>query len=211
MKNFFAVILFILSICFLIPGITQPLMTIKATINKQQVFDMATNALVEQTKGNIFIENILNSVVSQFKFEGSVEVFESTRSLVETMEQLISDGHVIVGVLIGIFGVVIPCIKIFLTLLSMTLQGKHAKYKLLLTSSFLSKWSMSDVYVMAILVAFFSINANEHAINTVQMNAELGIGFYYFAAYCLLAIMAGQLFQNQESKVNRKKKNRYIE
>ncbi len=201
MKNLSATILFVLSICFLVPGITKPLMTIKATIHKQQMFDMATNALVEQTKGNIFIEKILNTVVRQFKFEGTMEVFESTRSLVETMEQLISNDHMLVGILIGLFGVVIPCIKIILTLLSFTLNSRQVKYKLLLTSSFLSKWSMSDVYVMAVLVAFFSINANEHAINTVQMNAELGAGFYYFSVYCLLAIAAGQLFQYQNSRI----------
>jgi hypothetical protein len=203
MKNFFAVIFFFLSICFLIPGVTQPLMTIKATIDKQQIFDMVTASFLEQSKGNIFIENIINLVVQKFKFEGTIEVFESTRSLVETMDQLISNDHVIVGLLIGIFGVVIPGIKIFLTLISLISNSRHVRRRLLLASSLLGKWSMSDVFVIAIFVAFLAINANEQSINTIQMNAELGQGFYYFATYCLLAIAAGQLFQYQEPQIEK--------
>jgi len=38
-----------------------------------------------------------------------------------------------------------------------------------------------------------AINANEYAVNTVRMKATLGSGFYFFVAYCLLAIAAAQL------------------
>ncbi|MEO1941149.1 MAG: hypothetical protein ABGX60_04675 [Candidatus Thioglobus sp.] len=39
------------------------------------------------------------------------------------------------------------------------------------------------------------MNANKQAIQAVQMNAQLEPGFYFFAAYCLLAIAAGQTMQ----------------
>jgi hypothetical protein len=56
---------------------------------------------------------------------------------------------------------------------------------------------MSDVFVMAILVAFLTVNANEQTLGAVQLNAELQSGFYFFSVYCLLAIAAGQLFERQ--------------
>lgn len=200
MKKYLAIFLFLLSICFLIPGVTHPLMTIKATIDKQQMFDMVTASFLEQSKGNFLVENMINLVVKQFKFEGTAEVFESTRSLVETMEQLIAHDYLLVGILIGLFGVVIPVFKIILTLVALISRSEKVSQLLFKFSSVLSKWSMSDVFVMAILVAFLTVNANEHSINTVHMNVQLGEGFYYFATYCLLAILAGQLFQFPNKK-----------
>ncbi len=197
MKKHFPTFLYIFSIAFLIPGITQPLMTIKATVNKQKMFDMTAESLVSQFQGNNVIQNIMQSTLQQFNIEGTVKVFESTRSLLETMQELISHNHPIVGLLIGLFGVVIPLVKIILTLVSLLSDSEETRHRLLNLSSLLSKWSMSDVFVIAIMVGFLAVNANEHAINSVQMNAELGSGFYFFATYCLIAIAASQLLQYQ--------------
>ena len=193
MKKYLPAALFVLSIIFLIPGIMQPLLTIKATVDKQEMVNLATDAILPPDKGNSLFHSMLQPVLQNLKVEGTVEVFESTRSLLETMSELISHGHAVVGLLIGLFGVIIPLIKIILTLTASFLSSQEDKDRLLNISGLLSKWSMSDVFVMAIIVAFMAINANEQAINTVQMNAQLGPGFYYFAAYCLLAIIAGQL------------------
>lgn len=203
MKKYLAIFLFILSIIFLILGITLPLMTIEAVVNKQDMLNLATETLFPPQQSSNFIHSMLRSVAGQIHVEGSVTVFESTRSLLETMRELISHDHVIVGLLIGIFAVIIPVIKITLSILTLFLSP--AKSILLLkVSSLLGKWSMSDVFVMAIIVAFFTINANEQSSNTVQMKAELERGFYFFVAYCLLAIAAGQLLENQACRKDKK-------
>ena len=196
MQKHIPTILFVLSIIVLIPGITLPLLTIKATVNKQEMLELATQVLVPRTgQGSNFVQNMLQSVLQQLNIEGSVQVFESTRSLLGTMHDLVLNDHIVVGLLIGLFGVVIPVIKIILTLLSMILKHQDDKKQMLKISNLLSKWSMSDVFVMAIIVAFLTVNANEQAVDAVQLNAELQSGFYFFTAYCILAITAGQLFE----------------
>lgn len=198
MKKYIPIFLFILSIAFLIPGIIQPFMTIKVDISKQELFDIATKEAFPPTQqSNDFMQNMLQSLLQEVNFEGSINAFESTRSLLETMCELISHDHVTVGLLIGFFGVFIPFIKIILTLIALFLASGETRSDLLKMSSLLSKWSMSDVFFMAILVAFFTVNANAPAINTIQMSASLGSGFYFFATYCLLAIAASQLMQFQ--------------
>ncbi len=196
MKKYFPVILFVLSILFLIPGITLPLMTIEATVNKQDMLKLAAESLFSSEQNGNFIQSMLQSFAQQMHVEGSAKVFESTRSLLETMKELIAHDHVVVGLLIGLFAVVIPVIKIILSLLTVFLEPSKSRL-LLKISSLLGKWSMSDVFVMAIIVAFFTINANEQVINTVQMKAELEQGFYFFAVYCVLAIAAGQLLERR--------------
>lgn len=199
MAKYFPLFLFVLSICFLVPGLTKPLMTIEATVDKKEMLGLAAETLAPSDQNSNFIQNMLQSVVQQLDVEGSVVVFKSTRSLLGTMTELISHGHAVVGLLIGLFGVVIPLVKIVLTMLSLCLQSPKIRMQLLKISSLLGKWSMSDVFTMAIIVTFLAINANEQAIDTVQMNAELNSGFYYFAVYCLLAIAAGQLLQGKQA------------
>ena len=199
MKKYFPHFLFILSIAFLIPGVTLPLLTIQATIDKQEMLSMVMKAMFPPDQSNNFVQNMLRSVLQQINLEGSVEVFESTRSLIKTMTELISHDHIVVGLLIGVFGLIIPLFKIILILLSVLVYSSDKKNYLLKVSGLLGKWSMSDVFVMAIIVAFLAINANEQSIKAIQMNAELGSGFYFFAIYCLLAIAAGQLLEKRAS------------
>lgn len=203
MAKYLPVCLFIFSIICLVPGLTEPLITIEATVDKQDMVALAAQSISAPQQTDNFLQNMLHSVIAQLQVQGSVLVFSSTRSLLGTMHELIAHGHEFVGILIGLFGVVIPVIKIILTTLSVFLPVQKNKTALLNISSVLGKWSMSDVFVMALMVAFLAINANEDSINTVQMNAELGRGFYFFATYCLLAIAAGQLMQSNEKKKSR--------
>ena len=200
MTKYLPVCLFIFSIICLVPGLTEPLITIEATVDKQDMVALAAQAIAPPQQTDNFLQNMLHSVIAQLQVQGNVLVFSSTRSLLGTMHELIAHGHQFVGILIGLFGVVIPLIKIMLTTLSVFLPVQKSKTALLNISSVLGKWSMSDVFVMALMVAFLAINANEGSINTVQMSAELGRGFYFFAAYCLLAIAAGQLMQRRGAR-----------
>ncbi len=197
MKKQLSVLLFILSLIFLIPGITQPLLTIKASVNKQEMVELAAELILSEDNKNTFIQSMVQSVLQQLNLQGQVEVFESTRSLLGTINQLISHGHIFVGLLVGVFGLIIPVIKIALILIAFLPTQPEIKRRLINISSLLSKWSMSVVYVMAIFVAFLAINANEQSIDPVQMQAKLGSGFYFFAAYCLLAIAANQLLEQK--------------
>ena len=46
----------------------------------------------------------------------------------------------------------------------------------------ISKWSMADVFLVGVYVAFLSAKATDN------LDAEIHQGFYYFAAYCLVSI-----------------------
>ena len=170
-----------------------PLMRIEATVEKQAMLSLTAQALTPDDDANHLIGSMLQSFVNQLEVEGDVLVFKSTRSLLGTMSELISHGHVLVGVLIGLFGVLIPIIKILIMLWAWVFATPRLARQLLSINAHLGKWSMSDVFVMALIVTFLAINANEYAINTVQMKAEFGPGFYFFTVYCLLAIAVSQL------------------
>jgi paraquat-inducible protein A len=51
---------------------------------------------------------------------------------------------------------------------------------------------MNDVFVVAVYTAFLAGKANEN------LDASLGVGFYYFTAYCLTSLLALQLMKIEE-------------
>ncbi len=58
--------------------------------------------------------------------------------------------------------------------------------RLLLT---IGKWSMADVFVVAVFLALFTLDESQFS------HSWLGHGLYFFAAYCVLSIAASQLMQ----------------
>ncbi|MEO1889018.1 MAG: paraquat-inducible protein A [Cycloclasticus sp.] len=197
MTKFVPIVLFVLSLAFLLPGLTTPLMTIEAKIDKKEMIEMGADLLIKPGQSRGFIQDVVESLVQDMGVEGELTVFTSTRSLLATMRELLLNGHLLVGVLIGLFGLVIPLIKMALVTWSFVTASASRRKGLLKISGLLGKWSMSDVFLMSVLVAFFAINANEYADDVLQMQAELHEGFYYFATYCLLAILANQLMERK--------------
>jgi predicted Co/Zn/Cd cation transporter (cation efflux family) len=204
MIKYFSIGLFVLSMILLVPGLTKPLMTIEATVDKKEMIDLGANLLIKPGRSSGFIQDMVESLVKSLDIEGDVTVFQSTRSLLATMKELVNNGHLIVGVMIGVFGLVIPLVKLCLVLVSLLVKSPMLSARLIRLNGVLSKWSMSDVFVIAILVAFLAINANEYADEVLEMSATLHEGFYYFAAYCVLAIAAGQLMERQITQQEQK-------
>jgi len=61
------------------------------------------------------------------------------------------------------------------------------------TSALLAKWSMADVFVMALIISFLAIKASAGTSTLLQTEITLESGFYYFLGYCLLFILSSQL------------------
>ncbi len=59
-------------------------------------------------------------------------------------------------------------------------------------SGHISKWSMADVFLIGVFIAFLAANSIDQSKDVLQVQATLGTGFYYFLGYCLLSILSSQ-------------------
>ena len=75
------------------------------------------------------------------------------------------------------------------------------RHPLLWLNARMSKWSMADVFVMALLVAYLAGSASEQMGSLLIMSAQLEVGFWYFLAYCLFSIAASSLVTEPELQV----------
>ena len=63
----------------------------------------------------------------------------------------------------------------------------------------IAKWSMADVFVVAVFIAYLAAQASTAAPGDpgaapplVAFTAHFGAGFYWFAAYCLFSLASQQ-------------------
>ncbi|MDP5071822.1 MAG: paraquat-inducible protein A [Congregibacter sp.] len=186
--------LILISMGLLYPGITQPVLTLSGELEKSELADFGIN-LIAGESGSTQTRDMLNMMARMMgldQIEGRVEAYRSTRSILGMSRELADNGNTLVAVMIVSFSVVIPVLKLLLQALALLLPGPLGR-RLLGLNAALGKWSMADVFVMAMLIAFMAGRASNHVGDLLIMDAQLERGFWFFLAYCLFAIAAGAL------------------
>ncbi|MRI35039.1 paraquat-inducible membrane protein A [Endozoicomonas sp. OPT23] len=178
----------VISLALLIPGISQPLMTFEAGIQRQALISEGKKLLNEQS-----IHPTIMSMANQFldgvKVDGEYPAYKKTRSIIGTASDLWNFGFKLVAVLILTFSVVVPLIK---TLLLGFACHPASNEKALKVNALLGKWSMADVFAMGVFIAMLAANGSSQGSALISFHAELHAGFYWFLAYCLVSSLAGQ-------------------
>lgn len=168
----------ILAIALFIPGIYFPMFSLN--------MDMAVN--------------VANTSLTS-------DLVNKQLSLIETIQELYQDDRIFVALLILLFSICIPLIKTLLVSFAYFKRNTVLEAKIYEFVSKIGKWSMADVFIVAIFLAVLSTNHAETANNQelvifgFQMElmissrtlSAVGQGFYYFVGYCLLSLLATQI------------------
>ncbi|MEW6990239.1 paraquat-inducible protein A [Colwelliaceae bacterium 6441] len=171
-------ILNLLAIALFIPGVLQPMFSLSMDVMAQ------TN---------------ISSLSS--------ELINKELSLIETITELYQDDRILVAGLILFFSLIIPLIKSALLSFSYFSKNNHLARKVANVVNMIGKWSMADVFVVAIFLAIMSTNhaktQTEHQLSLFNFKVDIlmssstlssvGIGFYYFTGYCIVSMIASQL------------------
>jgi paraquat-inducible protein A len=128
-------------------------------------------------------------------------------SIMATISELWEDQRLLVAALIFVFSVCIPLLKTVLVCFAYFTKSLQIEKKLINFVGAIGKWSMADVFVIAIFLAIMSTNHADTSnseqfsvfgfkialdISTQTLSAA-GEGFYYFTAYCVLSLFGTQL------------------
>jgi hypothetical protein len=140
-----------------------------------------------------------------------VTVYQQTRSILGTIRELWASEDRLVAFLILFFSIIVPVLKATALFTSLQVKSEGLRRRLVRVVDSIGKWSMADVFVVAVLLAFLATRdqaqANtftvpillqevEVAMNT-QLTSTLHPGFYFFLGYCLLSIFWTQLLQRR--------------
>ncbi|MFT5893999.1 MAG: putative paraquat-inducible protein A [bacterium] len=196
MKKVLGVLLILCAYAMLYPGLTQPILSVSGTVEKSKLIDVGKQLIQESSNTPSFVNNMVDMVVQTLDVSGTVNAFDKTRSIIGTATELYSNGHLPVALLIMIFSVGVPTLKALLLLILNVSMREKTRYRLLVVSNAISKWSMADVFVIAIFIAYLAGNGIQESQGLVDFKATLGIGFWYFLGYCLVSILGTQLLSS---------------
>lgn len=187
-RNKFSIVLIITSLLLLVPGVTQPILTLSV---KNQVAEFLTTPvakeLIEKIPPTIPIKSIIETLIKRSEFS-------VTRNIVQSISDLSKNGYWLIAGLILFFSILVPVFKSAGILYSIFRKPAENPSRTLQVVKWISKWAMAEVFVVAILIAYFSL------ISTSVMDARLEVGFYWFLAYCLISNLGTILAESRAGK-----------
>lgn len=220
-----ATLLLVASLLLLIPGLVLPVLSIRGVLTREGVASMApllvdrglnddsmkvlesmlnpaVVGFVKATGGDLrktLIERLTPQIVKALEQSAEVEVYEQTRSILGSVRRLYEVGSPVAATLILLFSVVVPFGKAGLVAVALSSSSAAARRRLLTLVEVIGKWSMADVFVVALFIAYLAAQASQsapgdpQAAALVSFSAHFGPGFYWFAAYCVFALASQQL------------------
>lgn len=129
-----------------------------------------------------------------FPVVGMVVFKYEAKGILMTIVSLFGAGQWVIGALIFIFSILFPICKIIATLIANYTPSEELKSRLIVLIKTIGKWSMADVFVVAILLAMFAIGHDEFT------DSWVGPGIYFFAIYCLLGLSASHWLIKEKSR-----------
>ncbi len=214
------------SIGLLLPGLLLPVLTIRGVLTREGIARVAPMMLekgltdetlavlksmmnpsilgfLQATGGDIrkvVIDKLSPQISSALqKNVGEVEVYEQTRSILGAVKRLYEVGSPVPATLILLFSVVVPFGKAALVAWAMFMSSDGWRRRTVTFVEAIAKWSMADVFVVAIFIAYLAAQASttptqgpNAAPAMIAFRADLGAGFYWFAGYCLFSLASQQ-------------------
>lgn len=101
-----------------------------------------------------------------------------SKSIWMTIKTLWDIDKYFIAVLVGLFSVIVPVIKTLAVYVSVFYK------KSLKIINFIGKWSMADVFIVALILANLTLNTDEYT------DAKMQIALYFFSMYVIFSIIA---------------------
>jgi uncharacterized paraquat-inducible protein A len=213
----------VIAIALLLPGLFLPVITIRGVLQPAGIADLAPKLLeqgvsektiaalkplinpamlpfLEMGPGGLrgaLVSRLGTQISAELKGGSEIEVYQQTRSILGSVRHLYSVGSVAAATLILLFSVLVPFIKALLVMWAVYHGDEGRRLRTLRFVEIIAKWSMADVFAVALIIAFLAAQATQasggSAAALVTFTATFGPGFYWFAAYCLFSLFVQQL------------------
>jgi len=144
---------------------------------------LSFSALIALISG--LITPILMIIVHKnIEYFGDVVLSFESKSIIGSIEKLYTNGSIPIAIAILLFSVIIPTIKTLSLLYISLFENRKFAKRVVLFFKHLGKWSMLDVFIVALLLVFFTSYSGDVS------KAEAEIGVYLFLAYVILSMLA---------------------
>ena len=126
---------------------------------------------------------LMVTIHKEVEYVGDIVLSFESKGIIGSIEKLFSNGDVVVALVILIFSVIVPVLKVLsLLFVSVFMQFDFA-HKIIKFFKLIGKWSMVDVFVVAVFLVYLTANKAEVS------RAEVEVGLYFFLAYVIVSMI----------------------
>jgi len=126
---------------------------------------------------------LMVTIHKDIDYLGDVILSFESKGILGSIYKLFENGEYVVGGAILLFSVLIPLLKIVVLIFAVLFEKFEFPHKLVNFFKHLGKWSMLDVFVVAIFLVYLTSNSAD------VTHAEIQIGLYYFLVYVILSMI----------------------
>lgn len=187
------------SLSFLYLGLQSPFLEIEA-YNKDLAFEVPIDVKFNDMPllGDLGLGNYAYNLDQTF--EGRTYYLYQNKSILQLIVLLYTGGNFLVAIALLVFSIIFPITKLLISIVVFLNPHTSGSKKAMIFVEKLGKWSMADVFVASIFLAYFSFTNMNVGVDT---GATTLIGTYFFIAFVVLSIASGAMF-NKITKISRK-------
>jgi len=123
------------------------------------------------------------TIHKEVEYLGDVVLSFESKGVIGSIQKLFESGDVVVALVILLFSVLIPVLKVAsLLVVSLFIRSSFA-HGLIKFFKLIGKWSMVDVFVVSVFLVYLTANKGEIS------RAEIEVGLYFFLAYVIVSML----------------------
>ncbi len=120
-------------------------------------------------------------------YDGETYFFYQNKSIMGLVGFLMTNNNIVVGLAILLFSVLVPITKLVMSIAILLNPHSKGSERMEWIINKIGKWSMADVFVAGVLLAYLSLNSMNVG---VEASTRALPGLYFFLAYCILSLIS---------------------
>jgi hypothetical protein len=126
---------------------------------------------------------LMVTIHKEVEYLGDIVLSFESKGVIGSIAKLWESGDIIVAIVILLFSVIVPVLKVLsLIIVSVFMESRFA-HRIITFFKMIGKWSMVDVFVVAVFLVYLTANKGDIS------RAEVEMGLYFFLAYVIVSML----------------------
>lgn len=126
---------------------------------------------------------LMVTIHKEVEYLGDIVLSFESKGVIGSIAKLFESGDVVVAIVILLFSVVTPVLKVLSLLFVSIFMESHFAHGIVKFFKMIGKWSMVDVFVVAVFLVYLTANKGDVS------RAEVEMGLYFFLAYVIVSML----------------------
>ena len=125
---------------------------------------------------------LMVTIHKEVEYLGDIVLSFESKGVIGSIVKLWESGDIVVAMVILLFSVIVPVLKVSsLLIVSIFMESRFA-HGIITFFKMIGKWSMVDVFVVAVFLVYLTANKGDVS------RAEVEMGLYFFLAYVIVSM-----------------------